>query len=101
MDFEAFIKEKKIDPASFQAKRPKVWAAWRDLFAAIGAQSFDHQKKFEFNPLRRMFPLAFDPAEKAAPKAKAGLRKAPSTAVPAKSSGLKKAGLRKAGLKPT
>ena len=61
--FEIFLKKKRIDPVLFQKERPAEWEAYQKLFQQMGPLSFDHQKKFFFNPLRQEFPLN-EPIEK-------------------------------------
>ncbi|MEL6133549.1 MAG: hypothetical protein AAFR59_09330, partial [Bacteroidota bacterium] len=73
---------------------------WKVLYETVGPDSFDHQKKFAFNPMRKMFPLDFDPAAKTPSKAKAGLKKASSNPSDSPKPGLKKTGLKKARLTP-
>lgn len=62
MSLEAFLHEKRIDAEAFRRAQPAHFAALEALLAQAGKASFDQQKKFLFNPLRREYPLAV-PAE--------------------------------------
>ena len=55
-NFEIFLKKKRIDSDRFHKERPSEWEAYQKLFEQMGPKSFDHQKKFFFNPLRLSFP---------------------------------------------
>ncbi|TAE51047.1 MAG: hypothetical protein EAZ89_10835 [Bacteroidetes bacterium] len=73
MTFEDFLKSKRIDSAAFRAARPEEWESWRQLFEAMGPVSFDYQKKYFFNPVRRSFLLSVTEPEKPAEEKKPAL----------------------------
>ncbi|MEO0898006.1 MAG: hypothetical protein AAFY71_16475 [Bacteroidota bacterium] len=56
MRLEDFLTQKRIDVESFKTAQPDLWAKWESLFQQISPQSFDQQKKFEFNPIRLAHP---------------------------------------------
>ncbi|MEM6261951.1 MAG: hypothetical protein AAGI38_05550 [Bacteroidota bacterium] len=56
--FEDFLIQKRIDPQAFRMARSEEFAQYAFLFEKMGAKSFDHQKKFYFNLLRKEFLLA-------------------------------------------
>jgi len=57
MEFEEYLKKKKIDPIQFRSKEQTKYESLKVYFDAAGFQSFDHAKKFLINPIRRQFPL--------------------------------------------
>jgi hypothetical protein len=58
MEFEAFFQKKKIDLQLLKQSDIILFNELEELYATMGAKSFDHSKKFLFNKWRRMFPLA-------------------------------------------
>lgn len=58
MTFIEFLEKKRIDTAAFRKERPQQWEQFQKLYDQIGPTSFDLQKKFFFNDLRALFPLA-------------------------------------------
>jgi hypothetical protein len=58
MTFEAYLSEKKIDPAAFRENEPERWEDFRNLFGQVHPNSFSAQKKFLINDLRRKYHLA-------------------------------------------
>ena len=60
MNFETFLRQKRIHPEAFREQRPALWEQFRSLYQQIGSPSFDLQKKFYFNDLRALFPLPAD-----------------------------------------
>lgn len=67
-DFIIFFREKRIDIEALKKSREVLYDELEQTFLQIGAQSFDQQKKFIFNPLRLDFPLDLPIEEKAKPK---------------------------------
>ena len=57
MDFNTYLKSKKIDPAAFEVKQPLRYSEWAELYAHVHPDSFTMQKKFLINGIRRQFPL--------------------------------------------
>ncbi len=55
MDFEQYLRLKKIDPARFSEAEPAVFADWKRLFEQMSADSFTAQKKFLLNAVRRNY----------------------------------------------
>lgn len=61
MTFEEFIAKKKIDLALFENAEPGLFAEFQSHYSQMGAKSFDHNKKFLFNKLRRTYHLKEEP----------------------------------------
>lgn len=57
-NFLLFLKKKKIDAEKFLSHEPELFFKWQEVFLSVGEVSFDQQKKFLFNKLRRQFPLS-------------------------------------------
>jgi hypothetical protein len=58
MDFEEFLKKKRIDLAALQNGEPALFSEFKTHYAQMGEKSFDHTKKYWFNTLRRKYHLA-------------------------------------------
>ena len=58
MTFEAYLSEKKIDPATFRMYEPQRWEEFQKLFEQVHPNSFTAQKKFLINDLRRRYHLS-------------------------------------------
>lgn len=58
MEFEEYLKGKKIDPAKFKNGEPSQFEEFSSLFDQIHPDSFTQQKLFLINPIRRKYPLA-------------------------------------------
>ena len=58
MTFEEFFKKKRIDLAVLKKAEGTLFLEFEFEYAQMGEKSFDHTKKFWFNKLRRLFPLA-------------------------------------------
>jgi hypothetical protein len=56
-DFISFLKKKKIDSEKLKAEEPLLYKDWLKLFLVAGSNSFDQQKKFLFNALRKKYLL--------------------------------------------
>jgi len=56
-DFIQFLKKKKIDYEKFKSSEPLLYNQWLNIFLVCGHQSFDQQKKFLFNALRKKYHL--------------------------------------------
>lgn len=57
-DFVLFLKKKKIDPELFKKSEPVLYEEWLKIFLTVGISSFDQQKKFIFNNLRKKYHLS-------------------------------------------
>lgn len=57
-DFVLFLKKKKIDPELFKKSEPNLYTEWLKIFLAVGVSSFDQQKKFIFNSMRKKYLLS-------------------------------------------
>lgn len=57
MDFEEFLKNKKIDENLFKEKEQARWQEWKTLFEQMHPNSFTAQKKFLINDIRRKYLL--------------------------------------------
>ncbi len=57
MDFEEFLKNKKIDENLFKEKEQARWKEWKTLFEQMHPNSFTAQKKFLINDIRRKYLL--------------------------------------------
>src|SRR3546814_16238396 len=53
MTVEEFFQKKKIDLTTLGAERPALLDEFKKHFEAMGEKSFDHNKKYWFNKLRR------------------------------------------------
>lgn len=77
MDFDSYLKNKKIDPSLFQKAEPKLWHEFKTIFDQVHPDSFTAQKLFLINGIRRKYPFIEEDAvsntenteqESAAPK---------------------------------
>ncbi len=57
MEFDEYLRLKKIDPELFRAAEPNRYAEWARLFAQLSAESFTAQKKFLINDTRRLYMI--------------------------------------------
>ena len=57
MQFEEWLRSKKIDPEAFRKGSSVQWEEFRRDFDAMSPVAFDLQKKFFINPIRRLYPL--------------------------------------------
>lgn len=55
MEFEAYLKQKKISLTAFKAGDQVRFAEWQELFNTMHPDSFTAQKKFLINDIRRMY----------------------------------------------
>jgi hypothetical protein len=55
--FEVYLEIKKVDADAWKAARPEEFERQAAAFDALGARSFDQQKKFLVNDWRLAFPL--------------------------------------------
>lgn len=58
MEFEDYLKSKKIDEGAFKKADHVRYEEWRGLFADMHPESFTAQKKFLLNEIRRRYHLA-------------------------------------------
>lgn len=56
MTFEEFFKKKKISLTLLQQGDPGMFMEFKSHYEQMGEKSFDHTKKYLFNPLRHKFP---------------------------------------------
>ncbi len=61
LTFEEFFKKKRIDLQQLQHAEPALFAEFSRHYPLMGEKSFDHTKKYWFNNLRRLYPLAEEP----------------------------------------
>ena len=57
MEFEEYLKQKKIDAAAFKNADNIRFQEWSDLFKTMHPDSFTAQKKFLINDIRRRYLL--------------------------------------------
>ena len=57
VDFETYLKSKRIDSDAFRAAEPEVWDAWKRDFDEMHPNSFTVQKLNLINPVRRKYLL--------------------------------------------
>ncbi|MCE7065506.1 hypothetical protein LZG73_09445 [Dyadobacter sp. CY326] len=57
MEFEAYLRLKKIDPQTFKSQDSARFAEWETLFETMHPDSFTAQKKFLVNEIRRRYHL--------------------------------------------
>jgi len=60
MEFEEFLKQKKIDASAFKAADQTRFSEWEALFPNMHPESFTAQKKFLINEIRRRYHLKDD-----------------------------------------
>ncbi|WP_299286801.1 hypothetical protein [uncultured Mucilaginibacter sp.] len=58
LTFEEFFKKKRIDLQQLQQAEPSLFVEFSKHYPLMGEKSFDHTKKYWFNNLRRLYPLA-------------------------------------------
>ncbi|MEX8546504.1 MAG: hypothetical protein V5804_02780 [Mucilaginibacter sp.] len=61
LTFEEFFKKKRIDLQHLQQAEPGLFAEFSKHYPLMGEKSFDYTKKYWFNSLRRLYPLAEEP----------------------------------------
>lgn len=57
MNFEEYLKSKKIDSSAFRLGEPDIWESWKAEFEQISPISFTAQKLYLINPIRRKYLL--------------------------------------------
>ena len=57
MEFEEYLKEKKIDPNKFKAGEQEQYAELKRIFDQVHPNSFTQQKLFLINKIRRTYQL--------------------------------------------
>lgn len=57
MEFDEYLKGKKIDPAKFKQAESSQYAAFERIFNQIHPESFTQQKLFLINKIRRAYKL--------------------------------------------
>jgi hypothetical protein len=57
MEFETFLRSKKIDPQQFLAKNQSLFLKWQSDFEQYHPDSFVAQHKFEINQIRKVFRI--------------------------------------------
>lgn len=57
MTFEEFFAKKKINLDLLKLKEAELFQQLQSHFEQMGEKSFDHTKKYIFNPLRNKYPL--------------------------------------------
>jgi hypothetical protein len=57
MEFEEYLRLKKIDPDTFKARDNGRFEEWKELFVTLHPDSFTAQKKFLVNEIRRRYHL--------------------------------------------
>ncbi|WP_370089067.1 hypothetical protein [Ekhidna sp.] len=55
MEFEEYLKGKKIDSEKYKAAEPKQYADFKGLFDQMHPESFTQQKLFLINQIRRAY----------------------------------------------
>lgn len=58
MEFEEYLKGKKIDPAAFKKADLERYTEWERIFETMHHDSFTAQKKFLINDIRRRYLLS-------------------------------------------
>jgi hypothetical protein len=57
MEFEEYLKNKKIDAGAFQKADTARFEEWKELFETMHPESFTAHKKFLINETRRRYHL--------------------------------------------
>ena len=60
MEFEEYLRLKKINEETFSKVDPARYAEWKELFVTMHPDSFTAQKKFLVNEIRRRYHLKED-----------------------------------------
>jgi DNA gyrase inhibitor GyrI len=60
MTFEEYLVSKNIDSYQFRSSAPAIWQEWQQLFEQMHPNSFNEQKKFLINEIRRKYLLQPD-----------------------------------------
>lgn len=60
MEFEEYLRLKKIDEETFGKVDPARYTEWKELFVTMHPDSFTAQKKFLINEIRRRYHLKED-----------------------------------------
>jgi hypothetical protein len=60
VNFEEYLRSKKIDSAAFRAAEEQQWESWEKEFQQISESSFTSQKLYLINPVRRKYPFTPD-----------------------------------------
>jgi hypothetical protein len=58
MEFEEYLKQKKIEASTFKLAEKERYAEWEHAFSEMHVESFTAQKKFLINDTRRKYHLA-------------------------------------------
>jgi hypothetical protein len=58
MEFEEYLKQKKINADHFKKNDPARFEEWQALFTTMHPESFTAQKKFLINDIRRRYLLS-------------------------------------------
>jgi hypothetical protein len=58
MEFEEYLKSKKIDSGAFQKADHERYVEWEVIFKTMHPESFTAQKKFLINNIRRRYHLS-------------------------------------------
>ena len=64
MDFETYLRNKKIDPVTFQKQEPMRWHEFKTIFDQVHPDSFTAQKLFLINSIRRKYSFHEEPERK-------------------------------------
>lgn len=67
MEFEEYLKSKKIDPVKFKSAEEDQYNEFKTLFNQIHPNSFTHQKLFLINKIRRKYHFKEDGVAPSAP----------------------------------
>jgi len=57
MSFEEYLHKKNIHSSAVAAAERALWAAWKALYEQVHPLSFEAQKKFLLNKIRRKYQL--------------------------------------------
>lgn len=63
MEFEEYLKAKKIDSAAFKNADQARFIEWESIFQTMHPDSFTAQKKFLINDIRRRYILGNEPEQ--------------------------------------
>lgn len=64
MDFEEYLKNKKIDADAFKKSDATIWNEWQQQFEQMHPKSFTAQKLYLINDIRRKYTLKENAAAK-------------------------------------
>jgi hypothetical protein len=82
VNFEEYLKSKKIDAPAFEKAEPMLYSSWKAEFSQMHPNSFTVQKLNLINPVRRKYQLKVSSPQPSANPASEGTAANPTPAKP-------------------